>query len=103
MPTIPKPPPPPTKRNRKMDASLQSQKANLRSTRSFSGSLNQIRAELGLSPSEFSALRRALHDVETRKDKTSEHHEEDESWLDWAIGAAKKYGPQLVKLLELAA
>lgn len=70
------------------------------STRRFSGNLESIRAELHLTPAEFKALRIALRDPQ--QPKTSQHHKEDESWLDWAIRNAKKYGPQLVKLIETA-
>ncbi len=74
-----------------------------KSSKSFDGSLEDIRKTLGLTPGEFKALRRAMADSESGKHKTKKHHNEDESWLDWAIGAAKKYGPQLLKLVELAA
>lgn len=72
-------------------------------SRDFRGSLESIRNQLNLSPGEFKALRRALADSESHAAKSQKHHKEDESWLDWAIGAAKKYGPQLLKLVETTA
>ncbi len=75
----------------------------LKSTKRFSGDLKSIREELGLSHSEFSALRRALADAESGRHKTPEHHQQDESWLDWALATAKRYGPQIAELLMAAA
>ncbi len=64
-------------------------------------SLQQLEAELQLSRQQINELRRALRDTQTRKPKTPVQHEQDQSWLDWALAAAKKYGPQLLALLEL--
>lgn len=68
----------------------------------FAPNLDAIRTRLRLTPDEFKSLRRALKDAETAKPKTLAHHQEDEDWLQWALKAAKKYGPSLVELLTLA-
>lgn len=57
--------------------------------------------ELDYVSQEVHALQRAVADTKSRKPKTQSQHKEDESWLDWAIKAGKKYGPQLLEALEL--
>ncbi len=73
-----------------------------RNSKNFTGDLESIRENLNLNKEEFKALRRALRDAETKKPKTKVQHQEDEDWLDWAVSKAKRYGPQLLELLELA-
>jgi hypothetical protein len=64
--------------------------------------LGQLARALGLTQPELKALRRAFGDTKSKKPKTKAQHEEDESWLDWGLRNAKKYGPALLELLEAA-
>jgi len=75
----------------------------LKNLRSFGPDLPSIRRQLELSHSDFNALLRAIRDTEEGTSKTPSQHEEDETWLDWAIKAAKKYGPQIAELIAAAA
>jgi hypothetical protein len=43
-----------------------------------------------------------VRDSKSEKPKTEEQHEEDENWLEWAINAALKYGPLVIKAIEAA-
>lgn len=67
----------------------------------FAPNLAAIQSRLGLTNSEFASLRRALRDAETEKPKTLANHKDDEDWLQWALKAAKKYGPSLLELMAL--
>lgn len=97
---VPKAPPPPKAKDpRRM---YRPPVPKLRKSMSFEPDLSSIRQQLGLSVSDFSALRRALHDAETGKHKLDSQHEEDESWIDWALKTAKRYGPQLAELMLAA-
>jgi hypothetical protein len=55
-----------------------------------------------VSASQARSFRRAVNDTESRKHKTKAHHEEDESWLDWGLKLAKKYGPGILEALLAA-
>ena len=49
---------------------------------------------------ELDQLKRSIRDTKSKKEKLPKHHQEDQDWLDWAVVKARKYGPELLALLE---